>query len=233
MQPISLVIPTYNRFKLLLECVRNVLTDRRIAEICISDDHSLDVSFSKLMEWAGKHFPKVSLYRSPVNQDCYFNKHRAVQLAKHDWVILFDDDNIIPTSYLDTLFGLPSWDENTVYCPEFAQPYFDYTDFSGCLITRGNVASYMLRPHFATALNTANYFFHKNTWLGVWDGSVNPHTADSIYQAYRLLNAGKQLYITPGLRYFHRVHDGSHYKNNVHKTGKFAAEVEAKLKALK
>ena len=205
----------------------------RISEICISDDYSNDGSFEKLTRWATKKFPRVSLYRNAKNLDCYANKHRAVQLARHDWVILFDDDNILPTSYLDILFKLPQWDTQTVYCPDFAQPHFDYTAFSGQTVTRENVAGLMPKPHFATALNTANYFFHKWTWLGVWDDTVNPHTADSIYQAYRLLAAGKQLHVTSGLRYFHRVHNGSHYKNNVHKTGNFAAEVEAKLKSLK
>jgi len=219
MQQISLVIPTYNRFAFLLECVQHVLDDSRIGEICISDDCSSPACFAKVMKWAGKYYPKVSLYRSSINRDCYFNKHCGVELAEHDWVILFDDDNILPTSYLNTLFALPKWDENVVYCPEFAEPHFDYTAFSGQLVTRQNAAELMRRKHFSTTLNTANYFFHKNTWLGVWDGSVDPNTNDSLYQAYRLLDAGKKLYITPGLRYFHRVHDGSHFKINNRKPG--------------
>lgn len=233
MQAISLVIPHFNRYAMLLDCVQHVLDDPRIVEICISDDHSLDGSFEKLMKWAGKFWPKVSLYRSEQNRDCYFNKHRGVQLAKHDWVILFDDDNVMPTAYLDTLEDLPTWETDTVYCPEFAEPHFDYRAFSGITITRQNVASLMSRPHFTTALNTANYFFHRETWLGVWNNCSNPHTADSIYQAYRLLAAGKKLYITPGLQYFHRVHAGSHYKNNVHKTGLLTKQIEDKLRALK
>ncbi len=67
----------------------------------------------------------------------------------------------------------------------------------------------------------------------MWDGSVNPHTADTIYQNFNWLRAGKQLVIVKGLRYFHRVHDGSHFKLNRKKTGSFAAEVEQKLSMLK
>jgi len=230
---VTLAIPTFNRYRFLLECVQNVIGDPRISEITISDDFSTDGSFSKLMAWAAKHHPKVTLYRNRSNVDCYANKAQAVRGARRDWVILFDDDNVMPSTYLDVLFALPEWDRDTVYCPEFAEPHFDYTEFSGMTVTRQNVAGLMTRPPFATALNTANYFFHKSSYLGVWDGSVNPHTADSIYQAYRLLNAGKKLYITPGLRYFHRVHDGSHFKREHHKTGRFASEVEARLKSLK
>lgn len=232
-QPISLVIPHFNRSTLLRECVSLVLQDPRINEICISDDCSQDGSFLRLLHWAEGKSLKVSLYRNLKNLDCYFNKQAAVKLARNDWVILFDDDNIIGLDYLDTLFSLERWDTSTIYCPEFAYPHFDYRAFSGVTVDRTNVASLMPWPHFATALNTANYFFNKATWLSVWDPSVNPHTADSIYQAYRLLQAGYKLHITPGLKYFHRVHEGSYYKNNVHKTGNFAAQVENKLKQLK
>lgn len=233
MKPVSLVIPHFNRFDFLLECVQHVIGDPRVTEICISDDHSTDGSYEKLVEWASKDRFKVNLFRNSKNQDCYRNKFMGVCAASSNWVILFDDDNIIGKDYIDTLFALPVWDEETVYCPEFAQPHFDYRAFSGLTVTRKNVASFMPRPHFATALNTANYFFYRPNWVKVWNGALDPHTADSIYQAYRLLQGGQKLYITPGLQYFHRVHEGSHYKRNVHKTGRFAREVEIYLKDLK
>lgn len=229
---ISIAIPHFNRFQFVQECLAGVLNDSRVREIVINDDCSTDDSYQRLCQWAYDR-PKVSLFRNRANVDCYRNKRHAVSLASTDWVILFDDDNILTGSYLDALWKLPQWDEDTVYCPEFAEPHFDYRAFSGMTAHRGNVAKLMKEKHFATALNTANYFFNRNTWMGVWDGTVNPHTADSIYQAYRLLQAGKKLMFVPGLRYFHRVHEGSHYKRNVHRTGNFANQVEAKLNGLR
>jgi hypothetical protein len=153
-------------------------------------------------------------------------------LSSNKWVVLFDSDNILDVTYLNALFKLEFWNFDTIYCPEFAEPHFDYTAFSGMVIDQHNVASLMDRPNFQCLLNTANYFLPKRQWLAVWDELVEPHTADSIYQAYRWLVTGHSLTVVPGMRYFHRIHDGSHYKRNVHKTGTFAKEVEEKLRKL-
>lgn len=227
-EPVSLAIPTHNRFGLVLECLGPVLADQRIGEVVLSDDCSTDGSFERLLSRFGSH-PKVRLYRNKQNVDCYFNKRMAVELASLPWVILFDDDNVIKPDYLNTIFSLPDWDRNTVYCPEWAQPHFDYRKYSGLLIDRASVSRYMFHSSFKTALNTCNYFVNRDAYLEVWDGSRNPYTADSIFQVYNWLRSGKRLLIVRGLRYFHRVHPGSHFKRNNKKTGGFAKEIEAAL----
>lgn len=235
MRTVSLAIPTYNRFDFLTECISYVIDDPRIGEIVVSDDASTDGSYEKLQTLFKSH-PKVKLFRNGSNVDCYRNKALAVERATLPWVILFDDDNVLPKDYLDTLYGKiweVTWQEDTVYCPDYAEPYFDYTAFGGSLVNRSNVAEFMKKPHFSTALNTANYFFHREHWLRVWDSLVEPNTADSIYQAYRLLSGGCQLMFVRGLRYFHRVHEKSHYKLNVHRTGNFASKVEEMLRQLR
>ena len=229
---IALAVPHFNRPDFLQACLHNVLEDPRVAEIVVSDDCSQPSDYRKVLDLFG-WVKKIRIFRNAKNQDCYRNKKLAVERATLPWVILFDDDNVMPKAYVDTLFALPAWHEDTVYCPEFAEPHFDYRAFAGLKVSRTSVARLCPRPNFFTALNTANYFFHRPTWLSVWDGMVDPHTADSIYQAYRLLDAGKKLAIVPGLRYFHRVHSGSHYKQNVHLTGDFARQVEQKLKEMR
>lgn len=231
---ISLAIPTYNRYDFVLECIEGVMGDPRIGDITIHDDRSTDGSYQRLKE----RFPNpgqdgVWLHQAERNRDCYWNKMCAVQKAAFDWVILFDDDNVLTTAYLDALYGLPEWDETTAYCPEWAEPHFDYRRYAGKAFDRHNVASAMDCGVFRTMLNTANYFVNRLQYLRVFDGSVDPHTADSIYQNYNWLNRGNRLHVVQGLRYFHRVHDGSHYKREHKKTGGFAKEVEAKLKALR
>jgi len=176
---------------------------------------------------------KVKVFRNATNMDCHRNKAAAVRRATLPWVILFDSDNVLTRRYLDTLFAISVWDSHVVYCPSFAQPYFDYRAFEGEVFDRHNLGLRAINPTFLTALNTCNYFVHRDDYLAVWDGSVDPHTADSIYQNYRWLASGRRLLITPGLHYFHRVHDQSHYKQNVHKTGGFAREVEIKLRNLR
>jgi glycosyltransferase involved in cell wall biosynthesis len=229
---IAVALTHYNRFAFTLECLAQVVDDLRVGEIVISDDVSTDGSYDQLRA----HFApksKVRIFRNEKNLDCYANKQAAVRRCFKDWVVLFDSDNILYRAYLDVLFSLPDWDENTVYCPVFAQPHFDYRAFAGLTVTRANLHQHLDRPSFQTALNTANYFFHRSAYLAVWNSTVNPHTADSIYMAYCLLDAGKSLAFVPGLQYFHRVHDKSHYKLNHHKTGSFVATTLKLLRGLR
>lgn len=230
MQKVSLALTHFNRFELLKECVAGVLSDPRIDEIVISDDASTDGSFDQLKEYY-RDDGRVKLFRNKKNLDCYANKRQAVELCQNEWVILFDSDNIMTTAYLDVLWELERWNPQTLYCPTRAQPHFDYREFSGRQVSRETVAHFMTRPHFATALNTANYLVPRDGYLKTWDASVNPHTADSIYMAYRWLQRGGCLFFVDGLEYHHRVHPGSHYKQNHQKTGDFAKTIESRLKA--
>jgi hypothetical protein len=91
----------------------------------------------------------------------------------------------------------------------------------------------MCQRGFDNFLNTANYFVSRADYLAVWDATLNPYTADSIYQAYNWLRSGRKMLGVPGLHYFHRVHKESHYKLNVHKTGKLAKLLVDKLRSLR
>jgi len=231
MRKITLALTHFNRFEFLLEALGQVLSDPRISEIVISDDCSTDGSYERLVP----HFAggKVRTHQNLYNQDCYKNKRIAVELSPPGWVLLFDSDNVLSPAYLDELFRIDPWDPQTAYCPTFAEPHFDYRTLAGLRVTAGNVAQHVSRPSFLTALNTANYFFQRDEYLRVWDGSLNPHTADSLFQNYNWLKGGNALYFVPGLRYGHRVHDKSHYKLEHKKTGNLAKEIEHKLRLLK
>lgn len=229
MQPISLAITNYNRFELLLESFKHVLNDDRISEIVISDDASdLDI-YKKVIE-ATKEMPKVKVFRNLTNRDCYSNKMVAVSLTTNDWVILFDSDNILIPDYLNKIYA-EKWYEDTILAPSFAKPNFNYSAYSGLIVTKENVSKYIEMPLFTTALNTANYFFNKHTYLKVWDGGFDPINSDTIYQAYNWLKNGNKIKIVPELTYFHKVHNG-HYQENIHRSHGIYESVKQKLKQL-
>lgn len=234
---ISLAVTHYNRPHLLKELlVPAILTDPRIADIVVVDDKSDPDDIRALIVWSQalpeEQRRKVRVVCNPNNLDCYANKCQAVRQTICQWVVLFDSDNILPTTYLDTLYAIEQWDGNVAYLPTFARPHFDYRKFCGVSVDRHDVARFAGDERFLTALNTANYFFHKDRYLEAWDPSVNPHTADSIYMNYRWLEQGGVLRLVAGLEYDHRVHEGSHYKQNVRKTGNFHREVVNKLRQL-
>lgn len=235
---VHVAVTHWNRVPLLRECLQKVLGDPRIESITVSDDCSNKDSWNQLEAWAREACGRtpVSLFRNDINQDCYKNKCLSVRrtlLGYSRWVIVFDSDNILTPTYLDALFALPEWDTNTVYMPEFAEPHFNFTHLARKTFDKTNVSQFLNDTRFVTMLNAMNYFVHAEEYLRVWDGTVNPHTADSIYQNYRWLGHGNKLYVVPGCRYFHRVHEASHYKMNQHKTKNFHKEVINRLKGLK
>lgn len=233
---ISLCITTHNRDQMTVDSFAQVLNDDRISEIVIVDDHSDEAIFANL-QFMVNGMDKVKLFRNHKNLGCYHNKRMAVECATNEWVILFDSDNIIGVDYLDAIQnykGVNHNHEKIIYQPEWARPHFDFRAYSGKLFSPiYHIRNYTIQQTFLTMLNAMNFFVNRNEYLRVFDTTKEePWTADSIYFNYLWLKAGNSIYVTPGLQYDHLVHDGSHYKNNVHKTGNFYNEVVEKLKSL-
>lgn len=229
---ISLALTTYNRTDLLWESFRQVVNDPRIAEIVIVDDCS-PMEVYNTIAWQTKSIDKVKLFRNEKNLDCYRNKAEAISRASNEWVIIFDSDNILTTSYLDAVFA-HSWNKHQIFQPCFARPHFNFLPFQNKIISASNVSRYMHDDTFKTMLNAMNYFVNREEYLRVWDGGIDPVTSDSLYQNYRWLSLGNSMYIVPGMEYEHRVHNGSHYQQNVKRTPRGLHDsILIKLKNLK
>lgn len=230
MKQISIAIPTWERTDLLYNSFSKVINDDRVGEIVIVDDCSSMAVYEEIKNTL-KNESKVKLYRNEVNFDCYKNKRESVSKASNPYVILLDSDNELNTDYLDKIFA-EEWDEETILQPSWAKPTFNFEAFENLVITEFNVNEYLDKPMFLTMLNAMNFFVNRDKYLQVWDDSVNPHTADSIYFNYCWLAHRYKIKVVEGLHYQHRVHTGSHYVNNNHKTGNFYNEVIERIKQL-
>jgi len=229
---ISVCVPTYNRNDLLYESLEVPLCDDRVSEIVVSDDCSQDSVWNDLIEFC-KNKPKISLFRNASNQDCFINKKLSVERATNKYVIILDSDNQISKEYIDAVFN-QHWQPNRILQPSFAKPAFDFRDYNSLVVTKGNISKYIEKPMFEVMLNAMNYFANREEYLRFWDGSINPVTSDSIWQNYNWLKGGNEIYVTPSMHYDHRVHDGSHYKQNNKRTPKgFHKEILNKIKLLK
>lgn len=235
---ISLCLTSWNRDSMTFDSFRNVLNDDRISEIVIVDDCSDERIYNNLVFMCNA-IDKVKIFRNDVNLGCYHNKRRAVELAQNEWVILFDSDNVLSKEYLDAIFHCHQftitspvgdvkyfWEPTHILQPEWARPHFDFRKFAGSVISKDNVKGYMRQQHFTTMLNAMNFFVNRDEFLKIPHRDSETWTADSIYFNYLWLKAGNKIYVTPGMVYEHLVHNGSHYKANVHKTGNFYKEVE-------
>lgn len=228
---ISLCVTNFNREILLFQAIEQVLDDDRVSEIIISDDCSEYELYKRVVEHY-KPFEKVKVSRNDTNIDCYRNKRKAVSLAKNEWVIVWDSDNIMTKAYIDMLYEL-KWYKEFVCQPSFAKPHFDFRNVIGSY-NKSNVYKHVDKGNFATMLNAMNYFVNRDEYLKVWDGSVDPVTSDSIFQNYNWLKSGNSIYVVPGLEYEHTVHNGSHYQQNNRRTPKgFHEGIIRKLKALR
>ena len=231
---VSFCVTTWMRFEMVIECFSQILDDDRISEVIISDDASTDGSYEKLCDYF-RHEPKVKIYQNSINLDCFLNKRRAIELATNDFIIIADSDNIFSTDYLDRIFDY-SWSEDVIFQPSFAMPNFDFQQYQGLIITKNNVAEYIDKPMFETMLNAFNFFVNKNSFLETWDKMeiLEPMTSDSLWFNYNWLKDGKSIFVVPDLFYYHRVHEGSHYQNNISKTPiGFHQSVLQKIKELK
>lgn len=231
---ITIAIPTYNRVELLFESFVKVIDDPRVSEIVIVDDASDAHIWQELNElWMFAH-PKIKLFRNEKNLDCYRNKREAVSKASNEWVILLDSDNVIDTGYLDAIVPARAIDRTVIQQPSFAMPHFDFRGFERQIVSKINVANLIKSTNFETMLNACNFVVNRDEYLRIWDGSVDPVTSDSIYFNYKWLEAGNSIYVVPGMSYTHRVHDGSHYKNNVRRTPKgFHEDIVQRLKNMR
>lgn len=199
-----------------IECFEQIINDDRVSEIVIVDDCSTDGSY-ELLANSLKRENKVKLFRNEENIDCFNNKRRAIELATNEWCILADSDNIFGKDYLDSIYDY-SWREDTILTPSWAAPHFSFNAYGGIMVGRSNVSEYIDKPLFEVMLNAANYFVNKHSYLSCWDGSIDPVTSDSIWVAYNWLKKSNYIYVVPHLTYTHRVHSGSHYKNNFCRT---------------
>lgn len=217
---ISLCITTYNRMDLLLDSFCQVVDDPRVSEIVIVDDASTNHASGYVLGLADRYRSKVRAFVNEYNIDCYRNKREVISKSTNEWVIILDSDNVVTKQYIDRIENLWTAGLNvrTIYQPSFAKPHFNFTQYETYVISKGNVAKFMHDPTFQTMLNAMNYFVNRDEYLKVWDGSCDPVTSDSIFQNYNWLKSGNMIYVVPGLEYEHRVHNGSHYQNNVRRT---------------
>lgn len=229
---ISIAIPTFERVDMLFETFAQVQDDDRISEIVIVDDHSQG-SIQESISLASKNLSKIKFYVNQHNVGCYHNKRLAVYYCTNPYIFLWDSDNIFPIDYLNTVWDLrASWDPNVLFQPEFAKPHFDFRKYSDELIWARNVGKFVNDPTFTTMLNAMNYFVNREEYLRTFEDRPEPWTADSLLQNYNWLARGNGIYVTPGLQYEHRVHNGSHYKEHHRKTGTLYNDIIEKLKLL-
>lgn len=242
-EKVALCITNYNRYTMVFKAFEKVARDPRIGQIIIYDDNSEAGCLRNVVDKCKELFDagiQVQVVNSSQNVGCYHAKAKALKMAEmwgYDYAILLDSDNVIDTSYLDALFRVPEeyWDGKTILAPDFARPHFNYAPFSASYFDKDSIKKHipsMSQTRFDCLINCANYVVPVKEYLRVFDPYFNPWTCDTVYQLYNWLKAGNGMYVVPGMQYDHLIHDGSHYKEHVHKVPGLFEQITQKIMKL-
>lgn len=99
---VSVVIPVYNRAKLLREAVASVLreADRVSLEILIIDDCSTDDTWPVTQALAADHPGIIRLFRQDANGGQARARNRGLDASLGRWVKFFDSDDLLIAGHL-------------------------------------------------------------------------------------------------------------------------------------
>lgn len=214
-----------------LESFERVKNDPRIQEIVIVDDCSDQAIFDRL-HGAVNGMPKVALYRNKRNKGMSWNKRTAVELASTDWLILFDSDNVLETRYIDAV-AKADLCPDTIYMPSFAEPEFDFRRYAGKTYDLEAVQKIIKEPMFNVCMNTCNYVVHRDNYREAFTANPEMKGTDTIWMNYNWLIRGGKFKIVEGMAYFHRVHSGSGFVEDMDYNMKQAEAMRRKIKSAK
>ncbi len=89
----SICIPTYNRANYLKEALESVLSQTyKNYEVIVYDDGSTDSTYQVVKGFKSE---KIKYFRGDKNRGRPFARNRCIELSKGDWIVLFDDDDIL------------------------------------------------------------------------------------------------------------------------------------------
>lgn len=216
---ITLSIPGYRRPSLTMEAINYPLSDDRISEVIITDDLSPIDEYHELWELT-KDLSKVRLIRNVKNQFIQVNKRNCIFFAKNDFVFVIDNDNILDKNTIDKIYAIDNWSADTIYQPAFLAPNFDFRQFNGMTITRGNVHEFCEHQIFLTLCNANNFFCNRDAYLRSFEYKPDCKGEDSIFNFYNWLKNGNKVYVVPDLTYSHRISEDSVFLSEVDETMK-------------
>jgi glycosyltransferase involved in cell wall biosynthesis len=96
---LSILILTYNRERMLAECLKSVQSTASDCEIVVCDDASTDGTGDLLRAWVD-HDPRIRYIRQPENVGMRANVETAAREARGKYIaFLADDDTVEPANY--------------------------------------------------------------------------------------------------------------------------------------
>lgn len=113
---ISIIIPAYNRAKIIPATLDSILAQSFLNWECIVvDDKSQDNTMAVIQQYVDKD-SRFRLLSNERKKGAQGARNTGILYAKYDWVICFDSDNIMHPNMLEKLIGRISDEVDVVQC---------------------------------------------------------------------------------------------------------------------
>lgn len=195
------------------------------------DDGSNKVEFDELNKQVSKidKRGKVKIFRREENRGAMLTKLECVERSTSDWVLVLDCDNTAFKGYLNRLASLKNRCDNTIYCANWAFPYFPFHELSGMSINfqqaRQLLQNGILKRNYL--LNDGNYLVNRRRYSEVVSaiGRLPSDVVDVLVVNYLWLSSGGQLQVIPKTKYLHRVDASSFWSRTAEASKKRLLEI--------
>lgn len=215
---ISVAITHYEQPDLLIVCLKNIFRDERVSEIVILDDGSSLENFLKCAKNLEDFGSKVRLFRREQNLGPFATKIQVCSLCSNSWCILLDSDNTILDNYLNAIFSIKTWEQDIIYCPDYAFPHYNFRIYGNSIFDFTDICNLQKSSRiltnsfiFSCLINGGNYFLNTKSFNTVLEPylKLRPYATDSILANYIWLSEGNKLKVLSRASYYHRIHSKS------------------------
>lgn len=101
---ISIIVPAYNTESMIEECIQSILCQiKNSHELIVIDDGSTDKTYSVLTDLKNKSNKSNFYLLQQTNQGQSTARNRAISLAKGDYILCIDSDDVLCKQALDLL----------------------------------------------------------------------------------------------------------------------------------
>ncbi|MBR4618655.1 MAG: glycosyltransferase family 2 protein [Bacilli bacterium] len=207
---ISIIIPTYKREKLLIECIDSILKQSyQNFEIIVVDDCSNDGSFERVSKKYELE-KRIVFIKNDINSGAGYSRKNGWCIAEGDYIIFSDDDDYyVDFNYFTDIVKIFEDDNYSIICSN-AYTYYEKEnscDFHGLNFKTGITATDYLEKfqfYYKKPLSTFTAAFRKKVLEKADFSNMEMMNDSSIY--LRALTSSNKVYVNEKIIGMYRIH---------------------------